>query len=171
MNKVSVLSLGLEVRKDPKKFILNHPNPWLVWWPDASDGKKSFRTATGAMLTPVGSTGSGVPAALELVKKEGTNEFPFGITIGRAENNDVVLEHDQVSRFHAYVRPGEGCWYLVDNDSRNGTYVNGEKLKPNQPQKLPGNGKVRFGLLEVLYFQPSQMQFFLEQQMSGEGGR
>lgn len=50
------------------------------------------------------------------------------VTIGRAPENDVVLDDLLVSRRHATLRRSENRWELVDNNSANGTYVNGDRI-------------------------------------------
>jgi pilus assembly protein CpaF len=53
-------------------------------------------------------------------------EFNRGpISIGRAGQNDVVLANSRVSGTHARVVEGESGITLVDNNSTNGTFVNG----------------------------------------------
>lgn len=51
-------------------------------------------------------------------------------TIGRSDRNDVALGWDpEVSRLHAELERIGADWVLVDDGlSRNGTYVNGERL-------------------------------------------
>lgn len=49
------------------------------------------------------------------------------INIGRAEDNDIILEHDNISRLHCMIRKNNQSWQIVDNDSKNGLLVNGEK--------------------------------------------
>jgi hypothetical protein len=56
-----------------------------------------------------------------------------------------------VSRRHAsIVRRDTGTLSLVDQDSDNGTYLNGQKLVPNQPRILRDGDEIRLGHL-VLY--------------------
>jgi hypothetical protein len=51
------------------------------------------------------------------------------LTIGRSSSNDVTLAwDDQLSRVHAQLERVSTHWVLVDNASRNGTFVNGERL-------------------------------------------
>lgn len=50
-------------------------------------------------------------------------------TIGRALDNDLVIEHPSVSRHHAELRRQDGRrFYLVDLQSTNGMKVNGRQL-------------------------------------------
>lgn len=49
-------------------------------------------------------------------------------TFGRAENNSVILVADEVSRHHARVEMRDDLIVLVDLNSLNGTYVNGQRV-------------------------------------------
>ncbi len=50
-------------------------------------------------------------------------------TIGRIENNDLVVEAQSVSRHHAEIWIQEGNYCLQDLGSTNGTFVNGKRVK------------------------------------------
>lgn len=47
------------------------------------------------------------------------------IRIGRADDNEIVLEDDRASRLHAVIKRREGRWVVQDLKSGNGTYVDG----------------------------------------------
>ncbi|MGI5237369.1 ATP-binding cassette domain-containing protein [Dactylosporangium sp. CA-139066] len=49
------------------------------------------------------------------------------VTIGRDAANDLVVEGNLISRRHAEVIWNDDGWFLRDLDSRNGTFVAGEK--------------------------------------------
>jgi ABC transport system ATP-binding/permease protein len=51
------------------------------------------------------------------------------IKIGRATDNDVVLDDLLVSRHHATLQRSGSNWELADNNSANGTYVNGNRIQ------------------------------------------
>lgn len=55
-------------------------------------------------------------------------------SIGRAENCDIKLRNVAVSRLHAGVRCVNGEYYVFDNKSTNGVFVNGIKIY--KPVKL-----------------------------------
>jgi hypothetical protein len=50
------------------------------------------------------------------------------VTVGRAEDNDLVLGDPVVSRRHARLEPDGQGWRVVDLGSTNGTWVNGVRL-------------------------------------------
>lgn len=79
---------------------------------------------------------------------------PATITIGRAEQCDVALAWDgEVSRVHAeLVRVGD-AWALEDGGlSRNGSYVNGERVVDRR--RLADGDTMRFGHTAVLFRAP-----------------
>lgn len=51
------------------------------------------------------------------------------LTLGRSAENDVVLDVEGVSRVHALLVHSEEGWFIRDNNSKNGIFVNGEKVK------------------------------------------
>jgi pSer/pThr/pTyr-binding forkhead associated (FHA) protein len=52
------------------------------------------------------------------------------LSIGRSDDNDIVVQSDAVSRVHAFLmQTQDGAWYIRDNDSKNGVQVNGNKVK------------------------------------------
>jgi len=58
-----------------------------------------------------------------------------------------------VSRHHAEIAMDQGNIVLTDTDSSNGTFVDGKRLKPNVPTKIPSGTMVRFGALIVQIIQ------------------
>ena len=51
------------------------------------------------------------------------------LTIGRGEENTLVVDSDQASRRHASIRPEGGGHLLADLGSTNGTFVNSKAVK------------------------------------------
>ena len=91
------------------------------------------------------------------------NAFSMGITVGRTENNDIVLEDNSVSRFHAYFQQDSNQgWKLFDADSSLGTWVGPLKLVPKRPHPLPEMARLRFGNLELFYFMPDRFFEYLQ---------
>ena len=51
------------------------------------------------------------------------------LTIGRAEDNDIVLRDPTVSPYHCRIERERGEWYLIDLGSDFGTFANSGKVK------------------------------------------
>ena len=60
------------------------------------------------------------------------------VRLGRAEDNDVVLANQRVSRYHAQLRQERGRWVIHDLDSTNGTFVDGERVLGTSGPLEPG---------------------------------
>ena len=56
-------------------------------------------------------------------------DLPTPITIGREEENQIRLNDDRISRFHAKIQEDNGRLILTDLESTNGTRVNGHPVK------------------------------------------
>jgi two-component system, cell cycle response regulator len=50
------------------------------------------------------------------------------LRVGRGTDNHIVLEGDSVSRRHAHFERRGNDWYVVDDGSTNGTYLNEEQI-------------------------------------------
>jgi two-component system, cell cycle response regulator len=57
------------------------------------------------------------------------------LTVGRGQENRIVLDNDSVSRRHCRVEKRNIHWYVVDLDSTNGTYVNDDQVTEYQMRR------------------------------------
>ncbi len=71
------------------------------------------------------------------------------VNIGRADYNDLVLPDESVSTTHAKLQRREGVWVLVDLDSTNGTFIDGDQFKGEAP--LAPGATVRFGDVSLVF--------------------
>ena len=122
-------------------------------------GDKSFRkTLTrgdvfrigdehGTLVTLTYNDGSGTPQ----VTLPTIHPIPLQtatIAIGRLQDNDVVLNHPQVSAHHAQFTPEEGTYRLTDLNSTNHTYVNGLSVTS---LLLKPEDEIRIGPFKFIY--------------------
>jgi hypothetical protein len=75
-------------------------------------------------------------------------------SVGRRDTSDMVLDWDeQVSRVHAQFERVDTDWTLVDDGlSRNGTFVNGERLTGRR--RLEDGDSLRFGGTTMIFRSP-----------------
>ena len=71
------------------------------------------------------------------------------VNIGRADFNDIVVPDPSVSTSHAKLQRREGVWVLLDLDSTNGTFVDGERVRGEAP--LAPGVMVRFGDVQLVF--------------------
>ena len=95
---------------------------------------------------------------LEVFKPSGRELVPLTgerVTLGKASTNVVALEHDAtVSRLHAILENHGSAWSIRDVGSRNGTFVNGEKITAERV--LRSGDEVRIGKSRVVYLEARQ---------------
>ncbi len=70
------------------------------------------------------------------------------VTVGRVADNRIQVEHASVSGHHAVFKLDQLDYVIKDNDSTNGTRINGERITQ---QKLRRNDVLRLGNIEFLY--------------------
>ncbi len=105
---------------------------------------------------------------LEVAKSQNkANAFAMGITIGRTDTNDIPVDDESVSRFHAWLSKSPEGWKLVDAESRNGTWVGALKLAPNKAQIIQSGARLRFGEVEVLFLLPDGFAEYVKKTIGG----
>ena len=97
-------------------------------------------------------------AHLQVSKPSGRELIPLSglrLTLGKASTNDVSLEHDPtVSRLHAVLENHGSAWSIRDLGSRNGTYLNGEKI--DAERVLRSGDELRVGKSRLVYLEARQ---------------
>lgn len=72
----------------------------------------------------------------------------FPATLGRDPKNSIILEDEEASRFHLKIKRRGRLYILEDLDSKNGTYINGDRVVNSIVQ----NGdKILVGSTELLF--------------------
>ena len=72
------------------------------------------------------------------------------LTLGRSSYASIVINNPLASREHAIIRPVAGGLEVVDLDSKNGTFVNGDRLQGSRPV-VPGDRiKIGTDVLEIV---------------------
>jgi pSer/pThr/pTyr-binding forkhead associated (FHA) protein len=78
-----------------------------------------------------------------LVKSD-RNPFRQMLTIGRASNNDIIIDSPAVSKVHAYIAIAEdGAHSIADQRSRNGTHVDGKRLADRETVPLADGVRIQ----------------------------
>lgn len=109
---------------------------------------------------PPSAGGSPAPTDARLIFVEGSHsarEFLLrgqGQTIGRAQDNSIVVDGLLVSRYHAQILFQNGQYILADQDSTNGTYVNDGRIAVHP---LSPGDRIQIGPA-VFVFQSSALQ-------------
>lgn len=66
------------------------------------------------------------------------------ITIGRADENTIIIPGSTVSTFHATILFQNGQFQLIDHHSLNGTFLRNSRIPPNKPVVLKHGDNIKF---------------------------
>lgn len=88
-----------------------------------------------------------------LVRTDGAAavQFDLGgalISIGRASDNDVIVDDPEVSRHHCQLKLQHGAYSFADLGSRNGSWINGQQV--SEVALGPGD-TIQIGSTEILF--------------------
>jgi pSer/pThr/pTyr-binding forkhead associated (FHA) protein len=107
---------------------------------------QSYFEKTASNVVAVSRSGSAELSVLAVRKVQET--FPTMVSVGRTANNDIVINHPLVSKFHAFFRLGDGGRVeLFEAGSKNGTFVGDLQLAAKEPRAVRSGDEVRFAEL------------------------
>ena len=157
-----VASFGVKYLADEAAFRRTVTYPVLLWEhaPTKKEEPLLFATNAGSKLTRP-SPGRAMFFALA---KTVQNAFADEVTLGRTRNNDVSVEDNSVSRFHAYFAPDKKGtrWSLVDANSTAGTFLAGKRLKAKLPVMLEDQMKMKIGQVDLQFLLPDSFLGYLQ---------
>jgi sigma-B regulation protein RsbU (phosphoserine phosphatase) len=67
------------------------------------------------------------------------------VVIGRSASCELTLQDDSVSRRHATLVRKRGQWFVLDEGSSGGTFVNGHRIEKGHPTPVGAGDLVRIG--------------------------
>jgi len=76
------------------------------------------------------------------------------VTVGTLDTNDLVVDGDGVSRVHAVFERFGDAWCVRDLGSRNGTFVNGDRILGERT--LHAGDEISLGRLRVRFHGPAR---------------
>ena len=81
--------------------------------------------------------------------REGTNK------IGRSSDNEISVPDQKVTSHHCTIlyRHAEKAFFINDNMSNNGTFLNGNSLPPHQASELKDGDQIKIGDVNFLFRQ------------------
>jgi len=92
---------------------------------------------------------------LQVIKDGGVEEIVINkpsFIIGRLEGQvDYVHSNNAIGKVHAEIITRDGCYYLKDLNSKNGTYINGKRIDSNKEYEIKNNDKITLANSEFIF--------------------
>jgi hypothetical protein len=135
-----------------EEFCTSFPEPFLlVEMENVREGGLAGRP--GYKKGGFADTIAGIPVGLERIKddkictlKKGEGRDPAEpIGVGRAPDNDIILDYPRVSKRHAVIPALEGTYFIQDAGSTNGTLVNDRTLEKGEKIELHNGDRIELG--------------------------
>jgi pSer/pThr/pTyr-binding forkhead associated (FHA) protein len=73
------------------------------------------------------------------------------ISVGRSTGNMIALDVDGISRYHLSIAHKDGETRITDLDSANGTFIDSERLTPQEARTLYGGEEIQIGEVRLVY--------------------
>ena len=167
----------IQIVRDGEKLVIVHPSPRAergstlngLWYQgQRTRGNENFRKILqngdtfrvgddhGTLISLTYSDGSGAPAEMTVPALPPIPLTGERLTIGRASDNTVVLNHPQVSAQHAVVEKSDGGYRIVDLNSTNHVFVNGQR---STTELLRTGDEIRVGPYRLTYTGTELKQF------------
>jgi pSer/pThr/pTyr-binding forkhead associated (FHA) protein len=147
--------LARDFRREPAAFELRLTTPVLLFERQGTAAEQDWER-TGALV--VGRPPEASDPTVFLVEKaqRSNNAFPMGVTLGRVESNDIIIEDGSVSRFHAWLQFDERkkTWMLCDAQSKNGTWLDGEVVAAGARVPLRDGAVIKLGQAALRFLLP-----------------
>ncbi|MFT3694091.1 MAG: FHA domain-containing protein [Kofleriaceae bacterium] len=79
-------------------------------------------------------------------------KFETPIRVGRSDDVELIVKNDTVSRIHALIDWHDDAHYVSDNETANGTRVDGIPLIAGQDAELTDGSEILVGTVKLVYF-------------------
>jgi hypothetical protein len=149
---------------DKYRFVAKFTDPFLlIEIPEEQNVPEEQGTVMQAMGSmrarqPEAAPHGDVARIVRSVAKSDRNAYDHMITLGRAKNNDIIIPHGAVSKFHAYFRKDPvTCQYaFYEGGSSYGTTVNGQEIRKDLGCLLSNGDTIVFAsLVTATFFLPA----------------
>ncbi len=77
-------------------------------------------------------------------------ELVAKITLGREYDNDIVIDNKLASRHHAVIQKIRDAYFIRDEKSTNGTFVNGRRIPEGKYFRLNKGDKITIGTMNLV---------------------
>jgi hypothetical protein len=161
-------------RKTEEDFVQSFNHPFLVLVSDSSevatdDVDQEYFTTVGDAIGLDDIQGIAEGRILDpeaqvfpVVKRPGINPYTGMVTVGRADNCDIIIRSAEISKFHFYLVPNPvepGQYSIGDGGSKNGTKLGDIAILPKKTEKIESGDSIFIGNSVVMrFFSPSHFQ-------------
>lgn len=166
---------AVDAQEARQKATVPEPKPAVQPPPEPVESASIDTTTPDIPFRPIDPTAMDVPLDTQHLREDTADdaELPFAVltldddsktsypllddqtSIGRGEHNTVRIVHGSISSTHARVDRTPGGYRLEDLQSRNGTFVNGERV---ESALLNNNDRIRLGTVYMTFSVAAELE-------------
>ena len=109
-------------------------------------------TNVNCVTSGTGTTADPYLVRVSTGKKITIDQSTFKLGRGKKFVDYYVGGNDTISKVHAYITNKANQYFLVDNSSRNHTFLDGKLLEPIEQMKLSHKSKIRLAKEEFVFY-------------------
>lgn len=146
---VPILELVEMVHRDGAEALTKQLGPFVLVGSSGEGEGDAWSFATHSVVSPL--EAGGAEAGFDIERsvvyplKKRLTTFADTILVGRSSSNDVRIDHTAISKLHARIKLDGDFFWLEDAGSRNGTFVDGERVGVDS--SVYAGDTIRFGSL------------------------
>ncbi len=98
------------------------------------------------------------------IDKPGGTQFSRMVNVGRTRNNDIMINHSSISKFHAFFKYDSAfnTYAITDAGSKNGTSMSAKELKPYKSEPIQSRQVIIFGKsIRAIFLLPEDFYRYL----------
>lgn len=127
---------------------------WLVREPSTWQPPEPGANVTQPLQPELSLLPAGEPLAFELQLDPGQTS----IRLGRADSCELTLNDGTLSKLHLLLEPAaDGTWWVNDQASSNGTFLDTVKLPAHAPAALHDGARLKAGHVELTFHDAAGM--------------
>ena len=146
---IAILDLAERARAEGTEPLVAQLGPFVLVGSIAEGEDDAWSFATHSVVSPLETGGKDagfdIDRSVVYPLKKRLTTFAGTILVGRSSSNDLRIDHTAVSKLHARIKLDGDFFWLEDAGSRNGTFVDGERVSA-ESAVYPGD-TIRFGSL------------------------
>lgn len=146
MTKMDGIPLEHLTLRHQLEAICNYQYPYMLF--NETDEQTETNTTPvvdSVFLNPDILNGFALPTTVAIPIKKAHRNIANGIIVGRDAKADIPIMIPSISVRHAAFHKIGKTWYIEDLGSRNGTYLNNERIEPGDLKKLTSQEVISFG--------------------------
>ena len=106
-------------------------------------------------------------AYMVVILRSTSNPDTTRLLVGSSAACDIIIPDQSVSRQHVWIERKREDYFIEDNHSRNGTWIDADMLPPGNPHKMVPGEMITLGSTDLIFLDPTGFYHFVTRFLGG----